>query len=171
MFWAHMGWCFHINKAIDDYNEYSKLTPDLVRDPIHVFLDKFHIVWTLLLALGLYAWGGWSFVVWGIFVRTVFVYHSTWLVNSAAHIWGYQNYKTGDQSTNLWWVALLSYGEGWHNNHHTFQYSARHGLKPWELDVTYWVIKLLSFFKLAEGLKIPSAELQASKYASGKAAV
>ena len=92
----------------------------------------------------LYDLGGMSWLVWGGFVRTVFVLHSTWLVNSASHIWGYRSHPTRDKSTNLWWVALLTYGEGWHNNHHAFQTSARHGLDWWEIDMTYLTIKLLS---------------------------
>lgn len=165
-FWAHMGWCLHKNKVIDHYEQYSKLAPDLAKDPVHRFLDKYFIVWTLLLGAGLYAWGGWSFVVWGIFVRLVLVYHSTWLVNSATHIWGYRTYKTGEDSTNLWWVALLSYGEGWHNNHHAFQTSARHGLKWWEFDTTYVVIKFLEALGLAKNVKIPSPYLLQTKAAA-----
>ena len=76
-------------------------------------------------------------LVWGCFVRSVLVLHTTWLVNSATHVWGYRTHETRDNSTNLWWVALLTYGEGWHNNHHAFQTSARHGLRWWEVDMTY----------------------------------
>lgn len=160
-FWAHMGWCLHDDKVLDHFKEYSRLVPDMARDPIHVFLDRVHILWTVLLAAGLYAWGGWPFVVWGIFVRLVLVYHCTWFVNSAAHVWGYRTYKISDRSTNLWWVALLTYGEGWHNNHHAFQYSARHGLKFWEIDTTYWMILILKGLGLANAVKIPSKELLA----------
>lgn len=166
-FWAHMGWCLYKDKTIDDYREYSRFAPDLAKDPVYVVLDRIFILWTFLLATGLYAWGGWPFVVWGIFVRLVFVYHSTWFVNSAAHVWGYRTYKTTDRSTNLWWVALLTYGEGWHNNHHAFQSSARHGLKPWEIDTTYWMIKVLEFLGLAEGVKVPSKHLLATASARG----
>ncbi len=169
MFWAHMGWCLHQNKTIDEFDQYKRFAPDLAKDRFYVFLDKNPLFPTFFLGAALFALGGWSYVIWGIFVRLVFVYHSTWLVNSAAHIWGYQTYKTGDKSTNLWWVALLSYGEGWHNNHHAFQYSARHGLKLWEFDLTYATIKLLSFLKLAEGVKLPAKHLLTSPYAPGKA--
>ena len=85
----------------------------------------------------LFAIGGMPFLVWGFFVRSVLVLHTTWLVNSATHVWGYRTHETRDHSTNLWWVALLTYGEGWHNNHHAFQTSARHGLRWWEVDMTY----------------------------------
>jgi len=161
--WAHMLWCMVYNKNIDDPKEYFRLAPDLASDPVYVWLDKLQIVWTILLGIGLYVWGGWPFVIWGIFVRTALVYHSTWFVNSAAHIWGYQTYKTGDQSTNLWWVALLSYGEGWHNNHHAFQHSARHGLQWWEVDSTYLMIKFLERLGLAEAVKVPSPYLLETK--------
>jgi len=102
-------------------------------------------------------------VIWGVFVRMVLVYHSTWFVNSAAHVWGYKNYKTNDRSKNLWWVALLTYGEGWHNNHHAFQFSARHGLKWWEFDTTYTLIQVLEFLGLAKAVKIPSKNLLSQK--------
>ena len=99
--------------------------------------------------VALYAVGGMSWLIWGGFVRTSFVLHSTWLVNSATHVWGYRRYETRDTSTNLWWVALLTYGEGWHNNHHAFQTSARHGLRWWEVDTTYLAIRVLSAIGLA----------------------
>ncbi len=161
-FWAHMGWCLRDNQ-MEKSEELARYAPDLVKDPVYVFLNRTHILWTALLAAGLYAWGGWSFVVWGIFVRMVLVYHSTWLVNSAAHVWGYRTYKTTDRSTNLWWVALFSYGEGWHNNHHAFQHSARHGLKWWELDATYFMIQCLEFLGLAKAIKVPSEHLLVTK--------
>lgn len=162
-FWSHMGWVIHKNKVIDTYEEYAKYAPDLAKDPVHCFLDRSFILWTVLLAAGLYAWGGISFVVWGIFVRLVLVYHSTWLVNSATHVWGYRTYKTGEGSTNLWWVALLSYGEGWHNNHHAFPTSARHGLKWWEFDSTYAAIRFLEILGIAKAVKIPSQHLLQTK--------
>src|SRR6185295_13383960 len=108
----------------------------------------------ILLFVALYAAGGMSWLVWGGFVRTIFVLHTTWLVNSASHIWGYRSHPTRDKSTNLWWVALLTYGEGWHNNHHAFQTSARHGLDWWEIDPTYLTIKLMSFLGLAGDIKL-----------------
>ena len=167
-FWAHMGWCLRRNR-MDDYKELARYAPDLTSDPVYVFLNRTHILWTLLLAAGLYAWGGWPFVVWGIFVRLVLVYHTTWLVNSAAHVWGYRTYKTGDRSTNLWWVALFSYGEGWHNNHHAFQHSARHGLKWWEFDATYFMIQCLQLLGLAQAVKVPSKHLLTTKIPSSRA--
>jgi stearoyl-CoA desaturase (delta-9 desaturase) len=89
----------------------------------------------------------------------VVLFHGTWFVNSAAHTWGYRNYEsTGEQSTNLWWVALLSFGEGWHNNHHAHPRSAAHGLRWFELDPTYWTIKLMERIGLAHAVKLPAPE-------------
>jgi sn-1 stearoyl-lipid 9-desaturase len=162
-FWAHMQWCLVQNKIIDDPKQYGRFAPDLIKDPVLVFLDKTHIVWTILLALAFYAWGGLPFVVWGMIVRTVLTYHITWLVNSAAHYWGYQSYRSNDKSRNLWWVGLLAFGEGWHNNHHAFQTSARHGLKWWEFDLTWVIIKGLEFVGLAKDIKVPSERLLQDK--------
>ena len=131
--------------------QYRRYAPDLLRDPFLRFLDRSWL-WLhataglLLLGTGWLA-GGWpmaaSFVVYGLFVRLVYVFHITWLVNSASHKWGYRNYDTPDNSRNLWWVALLSYGEGWHNNHHAQPRLARHGHRWWELDMNYRFIRLL----------------------------
>lgn len=97
-------------------------------------------------------------------VRTTLVYHVTWLVNSACHVWGKQAWNTGDLSRNNWWVALLAFGEGWHNNHHAFGYSARHGLEWWQLDMTWYVIRLLQAVGLATDVKLPS-EVQRQRMA------
>lgn len=162
-FWAHMGWCLVRNPNIDTWEARERFAPDLIRDRFLLLLEKTHIVWTFFLGAGLFLWGGWSFVVWGVFVRLVLVYHSTWFVNSAAHTWGYRTYDAKDRSTNLWWVALLTYGEGWHNNHHAFQQSARHGLKWWEIDTTYWMVKILQWLRLAQSVKIPTPYQLAEK--------
>jgi fatty-acid desaturase len=152
--WAHVGWW-----ATDEVVDHSNVK-DLTRDPVHRFFQRFHFVFPILAAIGLYFAGEWwgevglSWVVWGIFLRTIFVMHTTWLVNSAAHMWGYKNFETKDDSRNLWWVAALTFGEGWHNNHHAHQRSARHGLRWWEIDVSYMVIRGLSFFGLAKHIHV-----------------
>ena len=161
--WAHMEWCMRGIKSCHTFEEKAKLAPDLTKDPVYRFLDNTHIIWTVLLAAGLYMWGGISFVLWGVCLRLVLVYHATWFVNSAAHIWGYKTYDSSDDSTNLWWVALMTYGEGWHNNHHAFQTSARHGLKWWEFDTTYLMIQCLKFLGLAQDIKLPSQYLLDTK--------
>ena len=127
----------------------------MAKDRFLVFLDHWHMLPAVLLTAILYLVGGWSFVVWGIFVRSVIVYHSTWFVNSASHVWGYRSFKTTDRSRNNWWVAILSFGEGWHNNHHAFQRSARHGLRWWEIDLTYRTIQLFWVFGLASHIHLP----------------
>ena len=100
----------------------------------------------VLLASG-WAYGGWqmgvSWLVWGMCVRMTAAYHSTWFVNSATHLWGYRNYDTRDESRNLWWVAVLAYGEGWHNNHHANPSVAPAGHRWWEVDITWWSIRML----------------------------
>ena len=141
------------------FNSYPRVlrgwSPDLARDPVHRILDRFNFVFPILLAIALYAIGGMSWLVWGGFVRTVLVLHTTWLVNSATHVWGYRSHDTTDSSTNLWWVALLTYGEGWHNNHHAFQTSARHGLRWWEIDMTYMAIRAMSWVGITRNVKLP----------------
>jgi stearoyl-CoA desaturase (delta-9 desaturase) len=154
--WAHMFWWMTPDVTSRHTPEYlKKWAPDLYRDPVHRFLNAYHVVFPLLMLAGLYALGGWSWLIWGGFLRTCLVLHTTWLVNSASHIWGYRTHETRDHSTNLWWVALLTYGEGWHNNHHAFQTSAKHGLAWWEVDMTYWAIRLMSLVGLAHSIKYP----------------
>lgn len=154
--WAHIGWLLVHDDFLDRWDQYARWAPDLAKDRVHRFLNDTHGIYQVLLAGGLYALGGWPFVVWGIFVRTVFVWHGTWLVNSAAHIWGYRTYSTGELSTNNWWVALITFGEGWHNNHHAFLSSAAHGLRWWEVDVTYAAIRLLGRLGIATQIRVAS---------------
>jgi len=159
--WSHMLWWMPYVPALDDDVHYRHYVLDLLKDPVHRSLDRWHAVIPLALAGLLYgtgeAWGGvgLSWVVWGIFVRTTFLYHATYLVNSATHMWGYRSHPTKDDSTNLWWVAVLTLGEGWHNNHHAFPRSARHGLRWWEFDATYLLIRLLSLVGLARQIHVP----------------
>src|SRR3954468_16797892 len=134
---------------------YAKWAPDLNKDPAHRWLDKYHFIFPISMAAGLYAIGGMPWLVWGAFVRSILVLHTTWLVNSATHVWGYRTHQTRDNSTNLWWVALLTYGEGWHNNHHAYQTSARHGMRWWEFDMTYIALRLMSMVGLVHSLKLP----------------
>jgi fatty-acid desaturase len=158
--WAHMDWIYQQNTALPSDEEVKRYAPDLYADPFYRVLEWASLPLQVLLALALFALGGLPFVVWGIFVRLVLSYHSTWLVNSAAHMLGYRTFRTGDRSTNCWWVALISFGEGWHNNHHAFPFSARHGLRWFEIDMTWWHVKILSFLRLADRIKIPSKVMQ-----------
>jgi fatty-acid desaturase len=154
--WAHMFWWMTPDITSEHTEEYyKKWAPDLMKDPVHRWMDSFHILFPILGAVALYAIGGMPYLVWAFFVRTVLVLHSTWLVNSATHVWGYRSHETRDTSTNLWWVAIITYGEGWHNNHHAFQTSARHGMRWWEFDATYIAIRVMSFLGMARKVKLP----------------
>ena len=165
VWWAHLLWWMPHVPELDERGRYGRYIVDLARDPVHRFLQRWHILLPLALAALLFAlgqlWGGagLSWLVWGIFVRTTLLYHATWLVNSATHLWGYRSHDTRDGSTNLWWVALLTLGEGWHNNHHAFPRSARHGLRWWELDLTYCLIRLLGLVGLARCIQVPAGVL------------
>lgn len=156
--WSHVLWMFWMPSKEDWKGLVARYSPDLDRVPFYRFLGQMFLVLTLLLAALLYALGGWPFVVWGICVRLVITFHFTWLVNSASHTFGYRNFPIDDLSTNCWWVALVSFGEGWHNNHHAFPASARHGLRAWELDPAYWFIRSLKAVGLAWDLRKPPAE-------------
>ena len=156
--WSHMLWTFPRYGSQHWAKLYRQYSPDLLKEPFLRFLDRTFLWWHLGLGLGLLGLGwlvgrDWhtaiSFVVYGLFVRLVYVLHVTWSVNSASHIWGYRNYPTRDNSRNLWWVGLLAFGEGWHNNHHAYPRSAPHGHRWWELDVTYWMICLMRSTGLA----------------------
>jgi stearoyl-CoA desaturase (delta-9 desaturase) len=157
--WAHVEWLFRRNAARVSVEERPRWARDVIDHPYYRFLEKTNLWWQVALGLVLLAVGGWSFVVWGIFARLVFTYHCTWLVNSASHNAGYQTFRTGDRSTNNWWVAIFTFGEGWHNNHHAFPFSARHGLRWFEFDVTFAIIKVLGWFKLVRNVKIPTHEM------------
>ncbi len=155
--WSHLLWLAPDRGSQQTREMIARYAPDLHKDPVMRFLDKTFILWPFVLAGGLFALGyygwdaytGWSMVVWGLFLRMVVVLHVTWLVNSASHMWGYRNYQTTDDSRNCWWVGLLAFGEGWHNNHHAFQRMARHGHRWYEVDVTYWAILLMEKLGLA----------------------
>ena len=158
--WAHVDWLYRHNVAMPSQEEITRFAPDLYADPFYRALQHLALPLQLALAGALFALGGWAWVFWGIFARLVFSYHSTWLVNSAAHMVGYRTFRTTDRSTNCWWVALLSFGEGWHNNHHAFPFSARHGLRWFEVDMTWWHVRLLAFLRLADRIRIPSAPMR-----------
>lgn len=158
--WSHAFWLAFRVGGKDSNEFYRKWAPDLYRDWFIRYLDYAFIPINLFLSLAItgagYAIGGSdlaiSWLVWAVAVRMVFVLHSTWLVNSASHMWGYRNYETRDDSRNNWWVALLTYGEGWHNNHHAHPRMAKHGHKWWEFDLTFLTIRLMQRFGLASNV-------------------
>ena len=155
--WAHVAWLYRSNDARPTEAEQRRLAPDIAGVPFYRFLERTYLLWQIALGLVLFAIGGWPWLIWGVFVRVVVTYHVTWFVNSAAHHSGYRSFRTGDRSTNNWWVALLTWGEGWHNNHHAFPFSARHGLRRFEIDVTWYSIRLLAMLRLARNIKLPTA--------------
>jgi sn-2 palmitoyl-lipid 9-desaturase len=142
-FWSHIIWLFvnHSKGMRDMLNR--RFCPDLAKEPLLRFFDKTYGLWIIGTGVILYALGGLPWLLWGLCVRMVLAYHSTWFVNSATHLWGYRNYETKDESRNLWWVAIAAYGEGWHNNHHAHPRLARAGHRWWEIDPTWYAIKFL----------------------------
>ncbi len=165
--WAHMGWILMGTGQQYDDKTLARFAPDLVKDPVHVWLNKFYWLPLTLLGIALFAIGGWSFLMVGIFLRVTIGLHATWLVNSATHMWGTRRFETKDDSRNSWWVALLSFGEGWHNNHHAHPVAARHGLTWYEVDINWWSIRTLQLLGLATGVKEISPEaIRAAKEAA-----
>jgi sn-1 stearoyl-lipid 9-desaturase len=159
MWWAHAGWVLMGNSLRQDVATLKRYVPDLAEDKFHVWLTKYHLVPTGILAIILFAIGGFRLVLWGTFFRTVLGLHVTWIVNSAAHIWGSRRFETRDSSTNNWLIALISFGDGWHNNHHALPVSARHGLKWYEIDLSFytiWILKQLGLVTYIHEAQIPT---------------
>ena len=154
-FWAHMGWIITGRVMHNHSAELLPYVPDLRKDKFHTWISHWHWVPTAALGLLLLAVGGWPYLMWGIFFRTVVGLHATWLVNSATHMWGSQRFTTGDTSTNSFWVAILTFGEGWHNNHHAQPQAARHGLTWYEVDLNWYGIYALRLLRLASDIKLP----------------
>jgi stearoyl-CoA desaturase (delta-9 desaturase) len=152
--WAHVGWLLVGESKLSDPALLAQYAPDLAQDRFYRWLNHYHWVPVLVLALLLLALGGVPFLLWGICLRIVVGLHSTWLVNSVTHLWGSRRFATRDDSRNNWWVALLTSGEGWHNNHHAHPSSARLGLAWYELDLSWMQIKILQFFGLAKAVRV-----------------
>jgi fatty-acid desaturase len=153
--WAQIGWTLW--GTAQDYDEkiLKRYVPDLLKDKWHVLIARFYLVPNIILAGIFFAVGGWPMVVWGIFARTVVCWHSTWFVNSLSHIYGSRPHSTNDDSTNNWFVAILTFGEGWHNNHHAFPTSARHGLKWHQFDMNWITIRIFERLGWADQIRIP----------------
>jgi stearoyl-CoA desaturase (delta-9 desaturase) len=152
--WAHMLWLLTGESKHSNTRMMSKYAPDLAKDRFYVWLNDYH--WLPLVVLGviLFAVGGWPMLLWGVCVRVVFGLHATWLVNSATHMWGGRRFNTRDDSRNNWWVALITFGEGWHNNHHAHPTSARHGLAWYELDLSWIQITILKYLGIAKSIRV-----------------
>jgi stearoyl-CoA desaturase (Delta-9 desaturase) len=162
--YSHIGWIFDRRHHETDYVKVA----DLARYPELRLLDRFELVPAALLAALCYLLAGWSGLVVGFLWSTVVLYHSTFCINSLAHIHGRQRYVTGDGSRNNWLLALLTMGEGWHNNHHAFQSSVRQGFRWWEVDGTFYVLKALSWTGLVWDLKAPPREVIRNEHRLGR---
>lgn len=153
--WSHVTHLFYHKEFEDNEDQWSKYIPDLYKHKYYHWLTKYNFLIALSLAPILYMMGGWAFVMWGIPMRIAIMLHVTWFVNSATHRWGYRNFETRDDSSNVWWVAILGAGEGWHNNHHAQANCAAHGRMWWEFDLTWQLIRGLEFVGLATDVKRP----------------
>jgi stearoyl-CoA desaturase (delta-9 desaturase) len=151
--------------------------PDLLADRAMMRIDQLYLLWVALgillpgAALGLYAGSWWGFlsgVLWGGLVRIFLMLHVTWSINSVCHVWGTRPFASGDHSTNNFPIAIVSLGEGWHNNHHAFPTSARHGLWWWQFDASYVVIRVLGWFGLARAIRVPDEDAMAARRAGSR---
>lgn len=173
LFWSHLGWLLISRDGQQEFRQDDQHSPDIMKDPFYRLLEKhpllpgliflahaalvFLTAWAIYFALGFEngAWLATGLLLWGVFLRTVVVWHITWSVNSLGHLFGYQNYETGEGSRNNWLVALLSSGEGWHNNHHHDSASACNQHRWWEVDLTWYHIRLLEITGLARNVVRP----------------
>ena len=159
-FWfAHVGWIFSTTRSKADYS----LVKDLTQYPELVLLDKHKHLPALLLGVVVWLLAGWSGLIVGFFMSTVLLFHGTFAINSLAHVIGTQPYVTGDDSRNNWLLALIAFGEGWHNNHHHFQSATRQGFRWWQIDFSYYILKILSLFRIVWDLRSPPAAVVQGK--------
>jgi stearoyl-CoA desaturase (delta-9 desaturase) len=157
-FWAHMGWILFGETNHNNTRMMSKYAPDLAKHRFYLWLNDYHWIPIVALTAALWLAGGLPLVLWGTCLRVVAGLHVTWAVNSATHMFGRRRFATRDDSRNTWWVALLSFGEGWHNNHHAHPTSARHGLAWYEFDTSWLLIKALRAVGLARAIKVASID-------------
>jgi stearoyl-CoA desaturase (delta-9 desaturase) len=158
-FWmSHVGWILTRQHVDTDFDRVK----DLARYPELRFLNRFHLLPTLGFAAALYALGGVWALYWGFFVSTTLLWHGTFTINSLTHVFGSRRYETTDNSRNNLWLALITLGEGWHNNHHYYQRATNQGFFWWELDVTYYVLKALSAVGLVWDLHTPPPHVLAA---------
>ena len=161
--WSHMLWTIFGEELHGDSETLGKYAPDLMKDRFYRVLTRWHWMPLVALGLALLAIGGLPWLLWGVFFRVVFGLHCTWLVNSATHLWGNRRFNTRDDSKNSFWVALLTFGEGWHNNHHAHPTSARHGMAWHEVDLCWMQIRLMSWLGLAWDVQLPTESQIANK--------
>jgi len=164
--WSHMGWFLAKKNFLTD----RKVVRDLTKFKELVLIDRFDWLPPVLLLISLFVIGeyssltsgvsGLNMVIWGFCVSTILVYHCTFAVNSIAHLWGTQRYNTKEESKNNFFVALITFGEGWHNNHHHYPGSIRQGFYWWEVDLTYYALRFLSFFGIVYNLRTVSKTIR-----------
>lgn len=152
--WPQIGWGVWGKAQDHDEPTLKRYIPDLLKDPIHVLISRFYLVPIVISAVVLFAIGGWTMVVWGVFGRVVLGWHTTWFVNSLSHLYGQRPHETGDLSTNNWFVAILTFGEGWHNNHHMAPNSARHGLEWYQFDMNWIAIRIFEKLGWATNIRV-----------------
>ena len=176
LFWSHMGWFMSPRGFVTEH----AAVPDLLRYPELCWLDRYNLFVpvafaALLLGLGHLLWleapglhvTGEQLLFWGFFVSTVVLFHCTVTINSFAHRWGSRRFATRDNSRNNWLLALITFGEGWHNNHHHFPGSARQGFRWWELDLTYYVLRAMAALGLVWDLRPVPAALRRARLETG----
>lgn len=165
LWWSHQAWIF------DDRFDGSDIEGirDFARYPELVWLNRWHVVAPLSLAIACYAFGGMHGLIWGFAVSTTLLWHSTYTINSLAHKFGTRRYATADDSRNNVWLALLTMGEGWHNNHHHFCTSTRQGFHWWEVDLTYYVLRGLQAVGLVWDIREPPRPIVAATIAASEA--
>jgi len=154
--WSHIGWMLVGDATQCNIDQCSRYAPDICKDQFLVWLSKYNYVPLVVLSILLLAVGGLPFLLCGMFFRVTMGLHVTWMVNSLTHCWGRRRFATPDGSRNNWFVALLSFGEGWHNNHHAYPTSARHGLAWYELDMSWLAIRFLQMVGLAKSVRSAS---------------
>ena len=147
--WGHWNWIMVRRHAKTELERIH----DFARYPELRFLNRFHAIFDVGTPTLLFFVGGFETMLWGYFVSTVFLWHGTFTINSLAHVWGRKRYTTGDESRNNGFLALITLGEGWHNNHHYYQRSVRQGFYWWELDITFYALKVMSWFGLVWDLQ------------------
>ncbi len=147
--WSHVGWI--LSDQYDDYDPAA--VSDFGKYPELRWLDKYHLVPAIVYAVGIFLLGGWDAFVWGFVLATVVLYHGTFFINSLSHVWGSRRFATPDESRNNFVLALLTLGEGWHNNHHFYMSSVRQGIRWWEVDVTFYVLKVMSWVGITRDLR------------------
>jgi stearoyl-CoA desaturase (delta-9 desaturase) len=157
-FWSHVGWILFGETNHNNTKMMSRYAPDLAKHRFYVWLNDYHWIPITVVGLALLATGGLPLMLWGVCLRVVAGLHATWLVNSATHMWGKRRFATRDDSRNTWWVAIISFGEGWHNNHHAYPTSARHGLAWYEFDPSWLLVKALRFFGVAKAVQVASVD-------------